>query len=93
MLVKVTVEILADEESEKAPTTGAPICKVCGETCCSAHQPKNRHAIAEGIIVGALDITRGSGEHSTKPLLTVKMRNILTAVQQQIFADSNAPEV
>jgi hypothetical protein len=67
MLVKVTVEILADDESEKA--------------------------IAEGIIVGALDITRGSGEHSTKPLLTVKMRNILAAVQKQIFEDSNAPEV
>ena len=45
--------------------------------------------VAQGIISGDLDITNGSGMHSTDPILTVKMRNILAAVKQQIFEDSN----
>jgi hypothetical protein len=47
------------------------------------------NAIAQGTITGNLDITRGSGTHSTDPILTVRMGNILEAARQVIFDDSN----
>jgi hypothetical protein len=47
-------------------------------------------AIAQGTITGALDITKGSGMHSTDPILTVRMGNILDVVREKIFEDSNA---
>lgn len=45
-------------------------------------------AIALGTISGDLDITEGGGFHSTDPVLTVKMRNVLDAVRETIFEDS-----
>lgn len=50
----------------------------------------NQHkAIAEGKIVGDLNIN-GTGTHAdkTKPILSVRMRNILACVQETILLDS-----
>ena len=47
--------------------------------------------LARGTITGDLDITRGSGTHSTDPMLTVRMGHILEAARETIFADSNEP--
>lgn len=44
-------------------------------------------AVAEGKIVGELDLKRGSDK---QPVLSVRMRNILTSVQDTIYEDSNS---
>lgn len=43
--------------------------------------------IASGTVVGNLDIKRDSEK---QPILSVRMRNIIAAVQETIYKDSNS---
>ena len=61
--------------------------EVFGDDGIVTAESNQKKAIAEGKIVGDLDLKRGA---TTQPVLSIRMRNILANVQETIYEDSNS---